>query len=94
MSDVPWRAGPSWLIDRGVEERWQQREWQEWEILRQRFDEFGVELEKTDPKLTYVAAYGARSPIVERVQPSDQYPLHKALHRLVKLVAEAYRRDS
>jgi len=44
VSDVPWRARPSWLIDRGVEERWQQRGWQEWEILRQRFDEFGVEL--------------------------------------------------
>ena len=37
---------------------------------------------------------GRDPPIVERVEPSDQYPLHKALHRLVKLVAEAYRRDS
>lgn len=35
-----------------------------------------------------------RSPIVERVEPSDQNPLHQALHRLVKLVGEAYRPGS
>ena len=93
LPDMPVGEGPRWLLLQGVDEQWQAPEWAEWERLRRRFAEFGVELDQNDLELTGIAAYKGAVPIFEQVDKSEQYPLRAALHRLIRKVAEAARSE-
>jgi hypothetical protein len=83
---------PPWVLDAARREKWDARAHQQWERLRERVDELGVEVEPTDAEITGIAAYG-RLPsfIAERVDSADDRPVLEALHRLVNAVARAQR---
>lgn len=89
----PWVwAGdaPPWLIRVATKaENWKADAWQQWEKLRERFDEFRVQPEPTDAAVTGIQAYGTNLPfLVERPNPNDDQPVLEALHRLLQKVVE------
>ena len=83
---------PPWVMKASSDENWDADAYRQWEILRDRFAEFGVEVEPTDPELSGIAAYGTiPSFIAEDVDRNDARPILEALHRLVTKVAAAQR---
>jgi hypothetical protein len=81
---------PPWLIGVATkEEHWRVSEWLQWEKLRERFEEFRIELHPTDAKVTAIEAYGTNLPVlIERPVPNDERPVLEALHRLLQKIAE------
>jgi hypothetical protein len=83
---------PPWVLEASRTEKWDANAHQQWELLRERVDELGVEVEPTDSDMTGIAAYGrVPSFLAERVDPADDRPVLEALHRLVNAVARAQR---
>lgn len=86
-SESRWDA---WIVRRGQEEGWGEAQWSDWEILSRRFREFGVQVDRAGDG---IAAYGAQSPLFERFNDQDEFPLMEVLHRLIQLdVAGRYTR--
>ena len=83
---------PPWVLQASRDEKWDANAHMEWEKLRDRVDELGVEVEPTDSGVTGIAAYGKiPSFVTEHVDPEDDRPILEALHRLVIKVADAQR---
>jgi hypothetical protein len=86
-----WQDAPSWLLRCALNEQWGVTEWQEWEILRVRLEELGVEIspEGEAPNLTAVHAYREVDGWVTAVKvEAEPHPVHQALHQLVRRLAE------
>jgi hypothetical protein len=97
MTEPEWQDAPRWLIETAVHEKWGVREWEHLELLKARFDHFGVELEpggNPPTDLRHVYAYWKTGGWVAGVEldRDDPKALHEALHELVKRVAEIVRR--
>jgi hypothetical protein len=83
---------PPGVLQAARDEKWDANAHLQWEKLRDRVDELGVQVEPTDAGITGIAAYGkVQSFIAERVDPADDRPILEALHRLVIKVAESQR---
>jgi hypothetical protein len=83
---------PPWVLEASLREKWDAAAHQQWERLRERVDELGVEVEPTGADIAGIAAYGrVPSFIAERVDPAEERPVLDALHRLVDAVARAQR---
>jgi hypothetical protein len=81
---------------RALDENWSAPEWEEWEVLRPRFHELGVDLEPVGepPNIHAVTAYWKTGGWIAASPLDAEAPtLPKALHRLAKEVSAALREE-
>jgi hypothetical protein len=80
---------PSWITEAAHQERWLDAEWGEWEGLRGRMHELGVETIEPTSDLGGVSAGGRElGSHSEPLQHHEERPVLAALHRLEAKLSE------
>ena len=86
-----WTDAPAWVVKHARREQWGTREWLDWEEICERFDRWNVELapDKAGGRLVLHACSTESGWVSgEFIEAPDPKPLHAALVRLVRQVAE------